>query len=77
MLEVSLHKEKLEVLVTIKTFGASDSKVGGGSGGVPEHGMNDSTAERGAMEGNPLMALLEWVDRKVPIQELISRTRTN
>ena len=39
-------------------FGASDSKVGGGSGGVPEHGMNDSTAERGAMEGNPLMALL-------------------
>ena len=39
-------------------FGASDSKVGGGSGGVPEHGLNDSAAERGAMEGNPLMALL-------------------
>ena len=44
-------------------FGASDNKpaAGGGSGGVPEHGMNDSTAQRGAMgsmEGNPLMALL-------------------
>ena len=39
-------------------FGASDSKVGGGSGGGAGHGMNDSTAERGAMEGNPLMALL-------------------
>ena len=31
-------------------------KVGGGSGGVPEHGMNDSTAERGWSEDNPLMA---------------------
>ena len=41
-------------------FGANDggAKSGGGSGGVPEHGVNDSAAERGAMEGNPLMALL-------------------
>ena len=41
-------------------FGANDggAKAGGGSGGVPEHGVNDSAAERGAMENNPLMALL-------------------
>ena len=41
-------------------FGANEGGggAGGGSGGVPEHGLNDSAAQRGAMEGNPLMALL-------------------